>query len=165
MQEQSIMLLPGEITGKISFWIVVIKRNTLNLWQDTRKDSEILAYVLMDNHLHILIRIDQTPLSKVMQGIQQCYTQYFNQKYKHIGHVFQQRYKAFLCDNDSYLTALVVYIHQNPIRAKLPEGTDYLWSSHKDYTAGNSVLVDIDFILNMLHPNRREAYRKYFRPV
>ena len=66
MQEQSIMLLPGEITGKISFWIVVIKRNTLNLWQDTRKDSEILAYVLMDNHLHILIRIDQTPLSKVM---------------------------------------------------------------------------------------------------
>ena len=66
MQEQSIMLLPGEITGKISFWIVVIKRNTLNLWQDTRKDSEILAYVLMDNHLHILIRIDQTSLSKVM---------------------------------------------------------------------------------------------------
>ncbi|AEG59687.1 transposase [Desulforamulus ruminis] len=127
-----------------------------------RYNCEILAYVLMDNHLHILIRIDQTPLSKVMQGIQQCYTQYFNQKYKHIGHVFQQRYKAFLCDNDSYLTALVVYIHQNPIRAKLPEGTDYLWSSHKDYTAGNSVLVDIDFILNMLHPNRREAYRKYF---
>ncbi len=38
MQEQSIMLLPGGITGKISFWIVVIKRNTLNLWQDTRKD-------------------------------------------------------------------------------------------------------------------------------
>ncbi|AEG59690.1 hypothetical protein Desru_1419 [Desulforamulus ruminis DSM 2154] len=66
MQEQSIMLLPGGIIGKTSFWIVVIKRNTLNLWQDTRKDSEILAYVLMDNHLHILIRIDQTPLSKVM---------------------------------------------------------------------------------------------------
>lgn len=126
-----------------------------------RYNYEILAYVLMDNHLHILIRVDQTPLSKVMQGIQQCYTQYFNRKYEHIGHVFQQRYKAFLCDNDRYLAALVVYIHQNPIRARLLEGLDYPWSSHKEYVAGNSLLVDIDFILNILHLNRSYAFRQY----
>ncbi|MEW6064711.1 MAG: transposase [Bacillota bacterium] len=126
-----------------------------------RYNYEILAYVLMENHLHILIRVDQTPLSKIMQGIQQCYTQYFNRKYKHVGHVFQQRYKAFLCDNDRYLATLVVYIHQNPIRARLLEGLYYPWSSHKEYVAGNSSLVDIDFILNILHSNRSYAYRQY----
>jgi REP element-mobilizing transposase RayT/Trp operon repressor len=126
-----------------------------------RYNYKNLAYVLMDNHLHILMRIDQTPLSKVMQGIQQCYTQYFNRKYKHIGHVFQQRYKAFLCDNDIYLAALVVYIHQNPIRARLLEGLYYPWSSHKEYVAGNSSLVNIDFILNIIHSNRSYAHRQY----
>ena len=91
------------------------------------------------------------------------YTQYFNQRYKHIGHVFFNRgIRHFYVTNVSYLTALAVYIHQNPIRAKLPEGADYPWSSHKDYVAGGSLLVDIDFILNILHPNRSEAYRRYF---
>lgn len=122
---------------------------------------DILAYVLMDNHLHMLIRINQTPLSKVMQGIQQCYTQYFNRKYKHVGHVFQQRYKAFLCKNDRYLAALIVYIHQNPVRAELQDGLCYQWSSHKEYIAGNSSLVDIDFILNMLHSERSHANKQY----
>ena len=49
---------------------------------------ELFAYVLMDNHVHLLIYIDQISISKIMQGIQQTYTQYYNKKYRHVGHVF-----------------------------------------------------------------------------
>lgn len=128
-------------------------------------NCDILAYTLMNNHLHLLIRINLTPLSKVMQAVQQCYTQYFNRKYNHVGHVFQQRYKAFLCKNDQYLAALVVYIHENPVRAGLLGGIDYPWSSHKEYVNGNCQMVDVSFILDMLHSDRNIAIGKYLELV
>lgn len=130
-----------------------------------RYNCDILAYTLLDNHLHLLIRINLTPLSKVMQAIQQCYTQYFNRKYNHVGHVFQQRYKAFLCENYRYLVALVVYIHQNPLRAGLFEGIDYLWSSHKEYIAGKSQMADVNFILDMLNSDRAIAVGQYIKMI
>jgi len=52
-----------------------------------------------------------------MQGLQQSYTQYFNRKHRKVGHLFQGRYKAIVCDKDEYLLSLVRYIHLNPIRA------------------------------------------------
>ena len=57
----------------------------------------ILAYALMHNHCHLALQVSQVPLSKIMQGIQQVYTQYYNTKYDRVGHVFQQRYKAKVC--------------------------------------------------------------------
>lgn len=130
-----------------------------------RYSCDILAYTLMDNHLHLLIRINLTPLSKVMQAIQQCYTQYFNRKYNHVGHVFQQRYKAFLCQNDRHLAALVVYIHENPVRAGLFGGIDYQWSSHKEYVAGSSQMTNVNFILEMLHSDRGLAIAQYLEMI
>jgi putative transposase len=79
----------------------------------------LYAYCIMDNHAHLLIEVRDIPLSKIMQRIQQVYTQWFNHKYKRTGHVFQQRYKALLCDKDSYLLQLVRYIHNNPVKADL----------------------------------------------
>ena len=100
-----------------------------------RYGFQLYAYVIMDNHVHMLLRVRETPLAKVMQGIQQRYTQYYNRRYNHSGHVFEQRYKAFLCENDSYLVALVRYIHQNPLRMKMLEGINYTWSSHQAYVS------------------------------
>ena len=54
-----------------------------------------------------------------MQGINQSYTQYFNAKYEKVGHLFQGRYKAILCDKNKYLFELVRYIHLNAVRALL----------------------------------------------
>lgn len=73
----------------------------------------------MKNHVHLLIETTDTPLSKILQGINQTYTLYFNRKNKTIGHLFQRRYKAILCDKDEYLLTLVKYIHGNPIRTKV----------------------------------------------
>jgi len=77
----------------------------------------LYAYVLMGNHVHHLIEIGQTPLSKVMQNILFRYTRYWNRRYKKTGHLFQGRYKAILCDKDSYLLELIRYLHLNPVNS------------------------------------------------
>ena len=60
------------------------------------------------------------PLSRSMQGPQLRYTGYFNKKYKKVGHLFQGRYKAILCDRDAYLLERVRYLHLNPERMRSP---------------------------------------------
>ena len=94
----------------------------------------LYASVLMSNHVHLLLETGKTPLSKILQGIQFTYTQYYNRRYGTTGHLFQGRYKAILCDRDAYLLELVRYIHLNPVPLKHPEELDaYQWSSHAAY--------------------------------
>jgi len=136
---------------------------TLTVYKNRTK-SRIYAYVLMSNHVHLLIETHDIPLSKVMQGINQTYTQYFNRRYRTVGHLFQGRYKAILCDRDAYLLGLVKYIHQNPLRAKIAERLDvYPWSSHHAYTGRNNPLglVDADQVLRMFSENKTRARMKY----
>jgi putative transposase len=85
-----------------------------------RYDFTVYAYVLMSNHVHLLIETGKVPLSKVMQGLQPRYTGYYNRKYQKVGHLFQGRYKAILCDRAAYLLELVRYLHLNPGRMRSP---------------------------------------------
>jgi REP element-mobilizing transposase RayT len=129
-----------------------------------RYHCSIYAYVLMSNHVHILIETKDVPLSKVFQGINQTYTMYFNKKYDTVGHLFQGRYKAVLCDRENYLLALLKYIHYNPVRARIVETiADYLWSSHHAYTGKNNPLgvVDIDWVLRMFSEKKSRARKRY----
>jgi putative transposase len=105
---------------------------------------KVYAYVLMSNHVHLLIETGRVALSKIMQGLQLKYTGYFNRKYKKVGHLFQGRYKAILCDRDAYLLELVRYLHLNPerMRATMDAG-NYRWSSHRAYL-GQDSLVKIE---------------------
>jgi REP-associated tyrosine transposase len=59
------------------------------------------AYVLMPNHFHLLLEVSRSPLSRAMQSLLYRYTRYYNQRYHKIGHLFQGRYKAILCDPKS----------------------------------------------------------------
>ena len=143
--------------------------------QDFQKYLEILSrykdlykyflysYILMNNHVHLLIETGEVQLSKILQGINQSYTMYFNKKYKTVGHLFQGRYKAILCDKDIYLLLLVKYIHLNPIRAKIVKSPEeYLWSSHRNYTGRiKNDTIDIDRILRMFSENKSQARRLY----
>ncbi len=126
-----------------------------------RYDFQLYAYVIMDNHVHLLLQVGKDPLAKIMQGIQQRYTQHYNWHQKHSGHVFEQRYKAFICEKESYLMALICYIHQNPVRASMLEGVDYRWSSHLSYVRRTPGLVNVEFILNTLSTNPEEARVQY----
>ena len=126
-----------------------------------RYDFQLYAYVIMDNHVHLLLQVGKDPLAKIMQGIQQRYTQHYNLHQKHSGHVFEQRYKAFICEKESYLMALICYIHQNPVRASMLEGVDYRWSSHLSYVRRVPGLVNVEFILNTLSTNTEKAREQY----
>lgn len=129
----------------------------------------LYSYVLMSNHIHLLMETTKTPLSKTQQGINQSYTMYFNRRYKTVGHLFQGRYKAILCDRDTYLLSLIKYIHLNPIRAKMvKELQEYKWSSHMHYAGKEKKngMVDMDRVLRMFSEDKvtsRKLYKDFMR--
>lgn len=98
------------------------------------KEAHLLCYCLLSNHVHLLIETSEANLSKLMQAFQTSYTVYFNRRHKQTGHVFEQRYKAFLVDKDKYLLQVSRYIHLNPVEAGLVKRPqDYRWSSYRGY--------------------------------
>jgi REP element-mobilizing transposase RayT len=124
----------------------------------------LYAYALLRNHLHLLIEVEETPLSRIMQSLLFAYASYFNKRYGEVGHLFQGRHKAILCDKDAYLLELVRYIHLNPVRANIvrrPE--DYAWTGHHGYLARGMLekLIDEDLVLGQFSENRSLARRKY----
>jgi len=125
----------------------------------------LYAYVLMSNHAHLLIETKQTPLSKIMQGLQLTYTQYFNRRYRTVGHLFQGRYKAILCDREAYLLELVRYLHLNPARLRHPlDPWHYPWSSHRAYLGKRSaVKVDTALVLSQFGRDPGRARQVYLR--
>ena len=96
--------------------------------------TQCLAWALMSNHYHLLLRAAITSLSDLMHKLLGGYATSYNRRHKRVGYVFQNRYKSILCDEDAYLLELVSYIHLNPVRAKIVESLSaldrYLWTGH-----------------------------------
>ena len=120
----------------------------------------IYAYCLMPNHVHLLLETGTTPLAKFMQGLQQSYTQYFNRGYRKVGHLFQGRYKAIICEKDKYLLSLIRYIHLNPVRAGLSKRPErYAYSGHVRYLMnGTPKVIEAGPILRIIR--RKEGLRE-----
>jgi REP element-mobilizing transposase RayT len=127
----------------------------------------LYAYVLMENHLHLLMEVERTPLSIIMHNLQFRYTRTFNSRHKKDGHLFQGRYKAILCDRDIYLLELSAYIHLNPVRAEMIENPqDYRWSSYGAYVKKDAgSLVDEDYLLSLFAKKKARARQAYARFV
>jgi REP element-mobilizing transposase RayT len=121
----------------------------------------VYAYCLMPNHVHLLLECSRTPLGKFMQGLQQSYTQYYNRTYKKVGHLFQGRYKAILCQKDAYLLELVRYIHLNPVRSKLASRSEqYRHSGEQAYRAATpTAIIDPRPVLKMIGGSA--GYRRF----
>jgi len=100
------------------------------------------AYVLMDNHYHLLVETPAGELSRAIRYLNGVYTQYINRRYRRVGHLFQGRYKAILIDKDSYLIELSRYIHLNPwrVRGGSRDPLRYRWSS---LNRGSSLLLTL----------------------
>ena len=124
---------------------------------------KLYAYVLMENHVHHLIEIGKTPLSKVMQNILFRYTRKWNRRYQMMGHLFQGRYKAILCDKESYLLELIRYIHLNPVRSKkVKDPGQYRWSSHCFYLDGRgNEWIGVEEVLPYFGKRPTEAISRY----
>lgn len=96
---------------------------------------DVHAYVLMDNHLHLLATPrDGDGLSKMMQAVGRRYVRYFNDSHGRSGTLWEGRYKSALVQSERYLLACMVYMDLNPVRAGMVErAQDYPWSSHAHY--------------------------------
>jgi putative transposase len=81
--------------------------------------TQCLAWALIPNHFHLLLKTGATPVSTVMKRMLTGYAMHYNRRHKRHGHLFQNRYKSILCQEDTYLKELIRYIHLNPLRAKL----------------------------------------------
>ncbi len=123
---------------------------------------ELLGYVIMDNHYHLLLQTKEEPLSKIMHRLNNYYSRSFNKRYRRSGHVFGGRYKASLIQDDGYLLGVLRYVHWNPVKAGICHcANDYQWSSDHCYRRNKPGLVDIDFILNILVIDRQKAIKEY----
>ena len=84
-----------------------------------QSQTQCYAWALIPNHFHLLLKTGTIPMATVMKRLLTGYAMHYNRRHKRCGHLFQNRYKSILCQEDSYLLELVRYIHLNPLRAKL----------------------------------------------
>jgi putative transposase len=94
----------------------------------------VYAWALMPNHFHILVRTGRQSLSSSMRRLLTGYVVNFNKRHRRVGHLFQNRYKSIVCEDDPYLLELTRYIHLNPLRVGLVDNlhglSSYRWSGH-----------------------------------
>ena len=113
----------------------------------------VYAYCLMPNHVHLLLkkRTGSHELGDIMRRITVGYAQYHNIKNGRTGHLFQNRFKSEVVDNDAYFFTVLRYIHQNPLKAGMVKSMrEYKWSSYNDYfNNSNNKLIESTFVLGL----------------
>ena len=96
--------------------------------------SHVYAWALLNNHAHMLVSSSEYGLSRFMRRLLTGYAVTFNRRHSRSGHLFQNRYKSIICEEDSYFLELVRYIHLNPLRAGLIQDLEALricrWCGH-----------------------------------
>lgn len=134
-----------------------------------RAGGRLYAWSLLPNHFHLLLRTGSVGLSSIMRRILTGYAISFNRRYGRSGHLFQNRYKSILVEEEPYLLELVRYIHLNPLRAKLVRDVEelgfYPWSGHGALLGKREYpWQDCRYVLSQMGGSlrrAREAYRKF----
>lgn len=96
------------------------------------EDVDILAWCLMDNHVHMIVRCDVRTLSKLMQRLSISYAQRFNGRHGHVGKVFQNRFRSQPIKSNEHLLSAIRYIHLNSRDAGFSSPDRYAWSSYRE---------------------------------
>jgi REP element-mobilizing transposase RayT len=132
--------------------------------QETK--TKVYAWSLLPNHVHLLIRSGPQGLPKFMRRLLTGYAQEYNRRHKRYGHLFQNRYKSIVCDEEVYFQELVRYIHLNPLRAGLIANLGQLdrhpWSGHAVIMGKTkSLWQDGDYVLSSFGRKTGQARRIY----
>jgi putative transposase len=128
--------------------------------------TSIYAFALMTNHAHILLKSGPDGLSTYMRRLLSAYAPYFNRRHKRVGHLFQNRYKSIICEEEAYFDKLVAYIHLNPIRAGMVETlqnlASYPWNGHAVMMKKVSCeWMDRDYVLQFFGSEEGVARKAY----
>ncbi|MEA1947616.1 MAG: transposase, partial [Thermodesulfobacteriota bacterium] len=128
--------------------------------------TSCFAWALIPNHFHLLLKTGATPISTVMRRLLTGYAVSFNRRHRRYGHLFQNRYKSILCQEDTYLLELVRYIHLNPLRAGI---VNDLRSLDKYRYCGHAVILkkrkyswqNTEYVLRLYAKKVSTARRRY----
>jgi REP element-mobilizing transposase RayT len=118
------------------------------------------GWALIPNHFHLLLRTGRVPISIVMRRLLTGYAVSFNRRHRRYGHLFQNRFKSILCQEDRYLKELVGYVHLNPLRARivteLKELSNYPYCGHSAILGKRTRdFQDVDYVLRLFGVRRR----------
>ncbi len=107
---------------------------------ENRKLVEILAYCLMPNHFHLLLKqVRDKGITEFLSNLSNSYTKYYNTKYNRVGHLFQSEFKAVIMESNEQLLHVSRYIHLNPLVSGLAKNLEqYKWSSYQEYINKNN---------------------------
>lgn len=112
-------------------------------------EVKVLAWCLMENHVHLLIRDEKKQTPQLMKKLGVSYSYYFNKKYKRCGHLFQDRYLSEVVEDETYLLMVFRYILNNPKKAGICEAREYEWSSYDLY--GNpTTFMDLSLMRELI---------------
>jgi REP element-mobilizing transposase RayT len=128
--------------------------------------TECLAWALLPNHVHLLLRTGQVPIATIMRRLLTGYAVKFNRRHDRHGHLFQNRYKSILCQEELYLLELVRYIHLNPLRAgqvaTLEELKGYPYCGHSRLMGKKKDdLQNVEVVLERFGKRRTPARKGY----
>jgi REP element-mobilizing transposase RayT len=133
-------------------------------------DTPCYTWALIPNHVHLLLKTGLTPIATIMRRLLTGYALYFNRRHRRHGHLFQNRYKSILCQEELYLRELLRYIHLNPLRAKLVGDMNvldnYPYSGHSAFVG--KVFRDwqhVDYVLGLFGKRKSDARKAYRRFV
>ena len=134
---------------------------------------KLYAFVLMDNHIHILCRTPRANLSRLMQRLLSSYALYWRYKHRRRGHLFQGRFKAKLVEDEVYLLAVTRYIHLNPVKIaacrrmsgqqRLDRLEAYPWSSYGGYAAATKAQEFVSYAVLKEYGRDLTAARRHYR--
>ena len=132
----------------------------------TEAETPIYAWALIPNHVHLLLKTGLTPIATIMRRLLTGYAVYFNRRYRRYGHLFQNRYKSILCQEEPYFRELVRYIHLNPLRAKLVENIKaldkYPYSGHSAVVGGvKRDWQQVNYMLGFFGKKKSDARKAY----
>ena len=129
-------------------------------------ETRILAWSLMNNHAHILLKSSPRGLSHFMRRFLTGYAIAYNHRHRRHGHLFQNRYKSIVCDEEAYFQELVRYIHLNPLRAGLVKDVKslerYPWSGHRGVVGKIQYpWQDRWYVLSWFGKRKKQAFMAY----
>lgn len=134
-----------------------------NLQNESQRLIDILAFCLMPNHIHFLVRqLTNNGISKFMAKVTSGYSHYFNIRHERVGHLFQGNFGAVRIENDEQLTHVSRYIHLNPVSSYIIEIRnlrEYTYSSYLEYIKKKNGLCETQTVLGQFRS--ADAYTKF----
>ena len=130
--------------------LIAMPYSRIRITETSKVNFKLIAFCLMPNHFHFLVeQTGDTSISHLMSRLCTSYSKYINKKYKRVGHVFQDKFKAVLIENNPQLMWTSAYIHMNPVKDKIVKHpAEYLWSSYNDYASDrNFPIVNKELLL------------------